>query len=137
MLPNNLTTNEVKNSAGTEVEFLRIGTVDRSVSFAQSGETPNAPHRIKVSHLESGSGADLVRRSSTRVDKTILGVSGKPRVISFYTVAVVPVGDINSTSEVANVAAELNSFMASTGATTTILFDGTGNGTAALISGTL
>jgi len=137
MLPTNLTTNEVKNSSGTEVEFNRISTLDRSLTFAQSGEAPNAPHRLKVSHLETGSGALLRRRSVARVDKTITGVSGTPRVVSGYFVLDAPVGDMSATTEAVNVVAEVNSFMASLGASTTILYDGTGNGAAALINGTL
>jgi hypothetical protein len=136
-LSNNLTTNEVKNSAGTEVEFNRISTLARSLEFAQSGEQPNLPHRLKVSHSESGAGSLLRRRSVVRFDKTVAGVSGTPRVVSVYTVADIPVGDLAAFTEVANVAAELNSFMASLGASTTILYDGTGSGTAALINGSL
>jgi len=137
MLPINLTTNEVKNSAGAEVEFLRLSTLDRSVTFAQSGETPNLPHRLKVSHLETGSGQELRRRSVTRVDKTVAGVSTKPRVISGYLVLDIPVGDLSTFTEVTNVNAELLSFCASLGASTTILYDGTGNGAAAAINGSL
>jgi hypothetical protein len=137
MLPTNLVTNEVKNAAGTEVEFLRLSTLDRTVTFAQSGEVPNLPHRIKISHLETGEGSEMVRRSVTRVDKTITGVSGKPRPISFYQVAVIPVGDIANLTEATNVAAELNSFCSTTGAATTVLFDGTGFGTAALLNGSM
>lgn len=137
MLPTNLNTNEVKNAAGAEVEFNRLATLDRSVTFAQVGESPNLEHRIKVSHLETGSGSETTRRSMVRVDKTITGVSGKPRVISFYAVAAIPVGDIANYTETGNVNAELISFLASTGADSTIKFDGTGNGAAALINGSL
>lgn len=137
MLPTNLTTNEVKNASGTEVEFLRSATVDRSVTFAQSGETPQAPHRIKVSHLETGAGANLRRRSVARIDKTVTGSSLAPRVVSAYVVLDIPVGDLSAYTEPTAVMAELMSFCASLGASTTILYDGTGNGAAALINGTL
>jgi len=137
MLPTNLTTNEVKDSAGTEIEFFRLGTLDRSVTFAKIGEVPNLPHRLKVSHLETGSGPLQRRRSVARFDKTITGVSGTPRVVSCYSVLDAPIGDINTTTELINVVAELNSFMASLGASTTILYDGTGNGAGALINGSL
>lgn len=136
-LPTNLTTNEVKNSAGTEVEFLRLSQLDRSVTFAQSGETPSLPHRLKVSHLETGAGSSSRRRSVCRIDKTIAGTSTIPRVISAYVVVDIPFGDITTYTEVTNCVAELNSFMASLGASTTILYDGTGNGSAALINGSL
>lgn len=137
MLPTNLNTNEVKNSAGTEVEFNRLSTLDRSVTFQQVAESPNLEHRIKVSHLETGSGIEKTRRSVARIDKTITGVSTKPRVISFYMVAVIPAGDIANLTEVTNVAAELNALCSTTGAGTTVLFDGSGYGTAALINGSL
>jgi hypothetical protein len=137
MLPLNLNTNEVKNSAGTEVEFSRLAALDRSVTFAQVGEVPNLEHRIKVSHLETGSGSERVRRSVVRVDKDILGASGKVRTISFYMVASIPTGDMAALTEAAHVAAELNSLCSTTGAASTVLFDGTGYGSAALINGSL
>lgn len=137
MLPNNLVTNEVKNSAGTEVEFLRIGTVDRSVTFAKSGETPNAPYRVKVSHLETGTGSKLRRRSVIRVDQTIAGVSLAPQVVSAYVVVDLPVGDMANTTAAKDTLANLISLCASLGASTTILYDCTGYGADALINGSL
>lgn len=59
MLSNTLNTNEVKDAAGTEVEFSRISTNGRSTEYAKVGEVPNAPYRLKVSHQETGSGLDL------------------------------------------------------------------------------
>jgi hypothetical protein len=44
---------------------------------------------------------------------------------------------MTTTAELANVIAELLSFVATTGAATTVLFDGTGNGAQSLIQGTL
>jgi hypothetical protein len=137
MLPTNLTTNEVKNSAGTEVEFNRLSTLDRSVTFAQVSETPSAPHRLKVSHLETGSGSSLRRRSMVRIDKTVTGTFGVPRTISAYIVLDIPVGDVANYTETTNCVAELLSFCASLGASTTILYDGTGSGAAAMINGSL
>ena len=75
--------------------------------------------------------------SVVRIDKSVAGVSGKARIISFYVVAVIPVGDIANLTEATNTAAELNSFCSTTGAATTVLFDGTGYGTAALLNGSL
>lgn len=137
MLSNTLVTNEVKNAAGTEVEFGRISTTARSTEFAQVAETPNAPHRLKVSHQESGSGVSLRRRSVVRFDKTVTGVSLVPRVVSAYLVVDLPVGDMATSTESKNVLAEVLSFCASLGASTTILYDGTGNGAVALIDGGL
>lgn len=137
MLPSNLTTNEVKNSAGTEVEFNRLSTADRSVVFAQVGEAPNAPHRLKVEHQENGVGSKRVRRSLVRVDKTVSGADGTPVVFSSYMVVVSPVGNIASLAEAKNVTAELMSFVASLGASTTILYDCTGYGADAAVNGSL
>jgi hypothetical protein len=137
MLPANLVTNEVKNAAGTEEEFLRQYTSERKLIFAKSGEVPNLPHRITISHVETGSGDGLRRRSLVRVDKTIAGVSLLPRVVSAYVVVDIPVGDIATYTEPKNALANLVSLVASLGASTTILYDCTGYGADAVISGTL
>lgn len=137
MLPSNLTTNEVKNSAGTEVEFSRLSANDRTVEFSQVAETPNLPHRIKVSHQEIGVDVNRRRRSLVRVDKTIAGVNGSPVQFTAYAVADIPIGNVSSLAEASNVVAELMSLIASQGATTTILFDCTGYGAASLVNGSL
>jgi len=137
MFPTNLTTNEVKNSSGTEVEFLRMSVVDRKLIFAKSGEVPDAPHRITVSHSESGVGVAARRRSLLRVDQTVSGASAAPRVISAYVVVDIPVGDITTYNDVKNVIANLISLLASTGADTTIKFDCSGYGATALSDGSL
>lgn len=139
MLSNTLNTNEIKNSAGTEVEFSRLSTNERSTVFAQISEVPSTPHRLSIAHNESGSGMKKRRRSVVRFDKTVIsGVdSVTPITVSAYTVLDFPVGASTTNAEAANVLAELMSFMASLGASTTILYDGTGNGAAALLSGGL
>lgn len=139
MLSNTLVTNEIKNSGGTEVEFGRIGISDRSTEFAAVAETPSAPHRLKISHLESGSGLNKRRRSLVRFDKTVISTvdSETPVVVSAYAVLDSPVGALTANTEPTHVLAELMSFMASLGASTTILYDGTGNGAASLLSGGL
>jgi len=136
MLSNTLNTNEVKDASATEVEFQRISTNDRKTIFATITEAPNAPHRLSVSHQETGSGQELRRRSVIRLDKTVTGVSTDPRVVSAYVVLDAPVGDVSATTEIKNVLAELSSFCF-TAASSTLLYDGTGNGAAALISGGL
>lgn len=136
-LPQTLNTNEVKNAAGTEIEFLYRDEVGRMREYAASGEAPNLSHRLKVSHQEVGKGTELVRRSVSRVDKTVVGASGTKRVISFYKVGVIPVGDLADLTVVKDVSAELDSFCCTTGAATTVLFDGSGYGDSAIINGTL
>lgn len=139
MLSNTLNTNEIKNSSGTEVEFSRLSTNGRSTTFSQVSETPSAPHRLTVSHLESGSGLKQRRRSLVRFDKTVTsGLDATLQVpVSAYIVLDAPIGALTSMAEATNVLAELLSFCATTGAGTTVLFDGSGNGAKALLEGGL
>jgi hypothetical protein len=139
MLANTLNTNEIKNSAGTEVEFGRLSQGERTTEFGALTETPSSPHRLSVKHTEIGAGTDLRRRSAVRVDKTITGQvdTTKSATVSFYVVADIPIGNMTAYAEAQNVCAELVSFLASTGADTTIKYDCSGNGAVTLISGTL
>jgi len=140
-LSNTLDTNEIKNAAGTEEEFGRLGdgTTPRSTVFAKVGEAPSLPHRLNISHQESGSGLKKRRRSLVRFDKTVISTvdSVTPVTVSAYVVLDAPVGAMAASTEFTNVIANLMSFCASLGATTTILFDGTGNGAKTLIEGGL
>jgi len=139
MLANTLTTNEVKNAAGTEVEFSRWSSGVRETEFKATAETPSAPHRLTIRHSESGSGLKLRRRSVVRFDKTVISSvdSVTPVTVSSYVVMDAPVGALTAQTEMANVLAELVSFVASLGASTTILYDGTGSGAVCLLSGDL
>jgi hypothetical protein len=139
MLSNTLVTNEVKNSAGTELEFTRIGINGRSTEYAAVAELPAKPYRLKISHTESGTGINLRRRGVVRFDYSATGQvdTTQPAKVSAYVVLDSPIGNLTSQTVVADLLANLNSFMASLGASTTILYDGTGNGTAALLAGTL
>lgn len=137
MLATTLNTNEVKDAAGSEVEFVRKSTEGASLVYAKSGETYNAPYRLTISHSESGSGASLRRRSRIGFTKVVPGVSTDPRQCAAYVVTDTPVGDLAAQTEAKNVLANLMSFLATTGAGTTVLFDCTGSGADALINGTL
>jgi hypothetical protein len=137
MLPNNLTTNEVKDAAGAEVQFLYLRKFDRTQEYAKDGESPNLQYRLKVSHLETGTGTKLRRRSLVRVDKTVTGVDLTPVTVSCYCVLDFPVGNQANTTEAKAVVANLMSFLASQGATTTILYDCSGYGADAIINGSL
>jgi len=139
MLSNTLNTNEVKNSAGTEVEFSSISVLDRSRVFAQISETPSLPHRLTISHQESGKGINKRRRSMARIDRTSISTvdSVTPVVSTTYIVSDSPVGAITTMAEPTHSMAELLSFMATTGSGTTVLFDGSGNGANALLTGGL
>jgi len=137
MLSTTLVTNEVKDSTGAEVEFQSLSFSDRQHVYAKSGETPSLPYRITISHQESGKSMKLRRRSVIRVDKTtISGVDDvTPITTSAYIVLDHPTGASETNAEAAHVLANLLSFCATTGAGTTVLFDGTGTGSAALLSG--
>lgn len=139
MLSNTLNTNEIKNSSGTEVEFGRLESNGRLTTYSALTETPNLPHRLTISHQENGEGLKKRRRSLIRFDKTSMsGVDATlPITTSAYIVLDHPVGASSSNAEAANVIAELLSFCATTGAATTVLFDGTGNGAATLLNGQL
>jgi hypothetical protein len=139
MLSNTLNTNEIKNAAGTEIEFSRLSTSERQTVFAQVTELPAQPHRLVISHQESGSGLSKRRRSLVRFDKTVIsGVDATLSItISAYAVLDLPVGAMSAITEGTNALAELMSFLATTGAATTVLFDGTGNGASAMLTGGL
>jgi hypothetical protein len=139
MLSNNLNTNEIKNSAGTEVEFEHLDSDGRTRVFKQVNESLALQHRLSIKHTETGVGIKKIRRSVVRVDKNVMSTVDTTLVvpISFYQVAVIPVGALLATTEPANVNAELGSFCYSLGASTTILYDGTGNGSVVLLGGGL
>lgn len=139
MYPTTLNTNEVKNAAGVEQEFTRLSTSERQLVFALVGEVPSAPHRLTVSHLESGSGLSQRRRSLVRIDKTIPGQvdTTKSVKMSAYCVVDLPVGQLTALTAATDLVANLVSNLASKGASTAILYDGTGYGAEALINGSL
>lgn len=139
MYPTTLNTNEVKNAAGTEQEFSRLSTSERQLVFALVGEVPSTPHRLTISHLETGSGLSQRRRSLVRFDKVINGQVDTTKTVklSAYAVVDLPVGQLTSLTAATDLVANLVSNLASKGASTTILYDGTGYGAEALLNGSL
>jgi len=139
MLANTLNTNEIKDRAGVEQEFGRLSTSERQTEFALLTEVPAQPHRLSISHQEIGTGLAMRRRSVVRFDKVIPGQvdSTKTVKVSAYMVTDLPVGNLTTYNDAKDVVANLLSFSATTGAATTVLFDGTGNGANAAINGTL
>lgn len=138
-LPTTLNTNEVKDSAGSEIEFQRWGGVGRELIFAKVGELPAYPHRLSVSHQDSGSLLKLRRRS--RVGFSIQHIStvdsATPVVTRAYIVLDSPIGAIIANTVPTSLLANLISFVGSKGLSTTILYDGTGYGSAAMLEGSL
>lgn len=139
MLTNTLNTNQIKNAAGTEVEFDRLSINSRSTEFKQIAESPSLPHRLHISHQETGTGIKQRRRSLVRFDKTVMSTvdATVPCTVTGYVVLDLPVGALSANTEFANVLAELMSFIASDGGGTTILYAGTGTGADALLNGGL
>jgi hypothetical protein len=139
MLANDLVTNEIKNAAQTEEEFTHILLEGRSRTFARKNEQYAYPHRLTISHQENGVGLDKRRRGVVRFDKTVAGQidATRPMKGSAYIVTDIPVGNMSSNALAADLIANLLSFCATTGAATTVLFDGTGNGATALLTGGL
>jgi hypothetical protein len=138
-LPTNLTTNEVKNAAGTEIEFTRIGFDPQGrLQFKASSEAPNRPHRITVAHREVGEGVKKRRESVIQLRLEVDDGGAVPitdHVIAQITVRA-PIGIAPDAGNWTAALAELGSFVFTTG-TNTFLYDGTGTGAAALIAGTL
>jgi hypothetical protein len=136
MLPLGLTTNEVKDAAGLEVEMQRWKVDGRSVEFQKVGELPNAENRIKVSHQDLGSGVDARRRSAVIGRLQVAGVSGAKREWKVTITIDAPVGDVASYTDGTKLMAEVGSFTYTLGGTT-FLYDGTGTGSAAILAGSL
>lgn len=136
-MPLTLTTNQIKNAAGTEVEFVYLSSDKRSSEYAMIGEPPAYKNRLLISHQEVGSGLTARRRAVVRFTKEAAGqVDALQKMsCSAYVVLDLPTGQLTSTALPADVLAQLMSFIASLGASTTILYDGTGTGAAALLNG--
>jgi len=138
MLNNTLVTNEIKDSTGAEVEFQRLSTGERTTEFSKIGETPGAPHRLLISHQEVGTGVSRRRRSRIAFEITSLGADTvTPVKNTAYVILDTPVGNQSSYNDAKMVIANLMSFLATTGAATTVLFDCTGNGAKTLTDGSI
>jgi hypothetical protein len=137
MLSNTLVTNEVKDAAGAEIEFERISMNGQQTIFRKVNETVGLPHRLTVSHSHVGSGKSAIRRSVVRFDITSENTAGDKVLSSAYLVLSVPEGVADDMNDCKKALANILSFCASLGASTTILYDGTGNGAASLLNETL
>lgn len=139
MLPDSLNTNQVKNSAGTEVEFSLNHRGNGQALFSKVGGNPSARHLLSIGHQETGTGVNRIRRSKVRFDYEVYSDLDPTKVvtISAYANLVIPVGHLTTFTSAKDCLANLNSFLATTGAGTTVLFDGTGSGSVALLDGSL
>lgn len=137
MLPTTLLTNEVKDRAGAEVEFEHFTLEGREHIYIRKNGNPSLPCYLKVIHQETGTGAGATRRSLCDLTMMVEGKSGKIVPIRAYKNVVVPIGELDDLDDVKDASAMLDSFCTTTGAGTTVLFDGSGNGDSALINGTV
>lgn len=139
MLNNLLNTNEIKGSTGVEIEFTRKKSGDDWVEYRCETTAPSTPNVLTIKHQESGTGVNRIRRSVVRFDLTGFGEvdATKPVTSSAHLVLSAPIGNLMTLAMPKTVLAELMSFVATTGAGTTVLFDGSGNGAASLLNGSL
>lgn len=94
---------------------------------------------MTISHQEVGSGITRRRRSVVSFERSDSGQVDATQIQRnrAYAVLDFQVGNATDTVVVKELLAYLMSFMASLGASTTILYDGTGNGAATLLAGSL
>jgi hypothetical protein len=132
-------TNEVKNAAGTEVEFALQSTNGSKTILKQVGESPAYPHRLTVSHQESSVGLDKRRRSLARIDISAAGQVDATKLAgaAAYLVLDIPIGNQTSNALIKDALAELGSFVFTLAGNTTFLRDGTGTGGAVLLDGSV
>lgn len=136
-LTNTLNTNEVKDRAGVEVEYTMFENVGRTKRFKKVSEAPNLQDRLSIRHEEIGTGVDTRRRSNVRFDLQVVGTSGKTRTCTAHLTTDFPIGDIGDYNTPKDVLARLLSFESTTGAGTTVLFDGSGTGAQIHLNGEL
>lgn len=139
-LNSTLNTNEIKNAAGTEIEyFLKHNGPGAYKEFAKVGEQFNLPDRLTVKIQESGTGINKRRRTATRFDETVMsGVdTALPVTGSVYLVSDFPIGALTNSNIATSLLAKIMSFLASDGSGTTILYAGTGTGAKVHINGEL
>jgi len=138
MLPANLNTNEVKDAAGTEVEFTHQSEQGRKRVFQKIGELYAYPQHIIIQHDEKGVGVKKVRRSNLSIQITELsGVDSLTPITPFISLTLsLPVGLMATNATAARLCAYMGSFGWLTGADSTLKYDGSGTGIAALLAGT-
>lgn len=139
MLSNNLSTNEIKDSAGTEIEFTRLSTDGRTTVFAKFSENPAYPHRMRIAHQEIGTGTTKRRRSLIGFEYSKAGAvdTTTPQKAVCNVTLDIPIGNSTDNTAALMALANMISFLATTGAGTTILLDGTSNGAIVLVGGGL
>jgi hypothetical protein len=132
-------TNEVKDAAGTEVEYALLSTNGSKTILKKVGESPAYPDRLTLSHQETGTGLAKRRRSLVRFDLHAAGQidATVPAGASAYLVLDIPIGNQTSNALVLGALARLGSFVFTLAGNTTFLRDGTGTGAVVLLDGSV
>jgi hypothetical protein len=132
-------TNEVKDAAGTEVEYNLLSSNGQKLILKKVAESPAYPDRLTVSHQEIQTGLAKRRRSLVRFDLAAAGQVDAtiPAVASAYLVIDIPIGNQTTNALVLGALARLGSFVFTLSGNTTFLRDGTGTGAALLLDGSL
>jgi len=138
MLPDTLNTNQVRTSAGVEVELQLTLNEGRLKQWEKFPAVPSKPIKLVVQHQVISKDFKERRRSkigvairhASEVDPTILVDS------QAYIVIDTPQGAMNTTTVLADSIAMLLSFVGTTDGTT-LLLNGNGNGAQALLNGAM
>jgi len=132
-----LNNNEVRNAAGTAIIMQSQGTVGRTHTYTYVGSDPRLVTTLTIKHQEVGTGARLVRESLVAAETCSIGADGVTIVKSRAQLKVsAPIGAVNSMAPVTDAVAYLLSFVGTTG-TSTLLYNGTGTGAAAVLAGAI
>lgn len=138
MLPDTLNANQIKDKAGAGVNtFESVNDEGRTRLFRNTAAAYNRPHELAIKHRETGVGLKLIRDSVIICSLVVTGDDGNPVKVEYLQRLRVPMGNLASQDPVKEVIANGLSFSATTGAASTVLFDGTGNGAIALRNGSL
>jgi hypothetical protein len=132
-------TNEIKDAAGTEVEYALLSTNGSKSILKKVGESPAYSDRLTLSHQETGTGLAKRRRSLVRFDLYAAGQvdATVPAGASAYLVLDIPIGNQTSNALVLGALARLGSFVFTLSGNTTFLRDGTGTGAVVLLDGSV
>lgn len=138
MLAESLNTNQIKNAAGTEKEFFKIGPLgDSGSKYQLIPQDITEPHVMNVRHAIEGTGVGRKRKSVIRFEKSTAGLVDATKQATCWAQVTtsVDIGNLENLDNLKEVLANLMSFLATTGAGTTVLFDCTGTGAVSILEG--
>jgi hypothetical protein len=138
-LETNLTDSEVLDSSSAELEFNHVRTEGAKRFLTVAGGNPSLPYDLTFGHQVIGAGINKRRRSMVRFDRSLIGEVDSDVVVvgSMYTVADIPIGNLDSYTEMISLLANLASILATAKGGATLAIDGTSPGADVLINGVL